>query len=56
MPSPDTTSPGSPKPPPPVHSRPPEDLLDKKWEELTPEDHARLDAYIAGMLGRISGS
>ena len=35
----------------PLLTRPPPDLLAKHWEELTPDDHARLDAYLAHLIG-----
>ena len=56
MTSPDTQASGPPKPPAPLWTRPPEELLAKKWEELTPEDHAKLEAYTREMLAHLSGS
>jgi hypothetical protein len=40
--------------PAPIFTRPPEALLAKPWEELTPEDQATLDAYIREVLAHLS--
>lgn len=40
--------------PTPILTRPPQDLLDEPWDDLTPEDHARLDAHSAATLGKLA--
>ena len=38
----------------PTFVRPPARLLEKAWDELDAEDHQELDAWLGGLLSRVT--
>jgi hypothetical protein len=38
----------------PIFVRPPARLLEKAWGELDAEDHKELDAWLGGLLSRVT--